>query len=43
MQAYFNSPLMDVYSVLVQQQVVERLNFQTFSQAPLSHLQMRAG
>ncbi len=43
MQAYFNSPLMDVYSVLVQQQVVERLDFQTFSDAQLSHVQMRAG
>ena len=33
MQAYFNSALMDIYGVLVQQQVVDSLDFQTFSNA----------
>ena len=31
MQAYFNSALMDIYGALVQQQVVDSLDFQTFS------------
>ena len=31
MQAYFNSPVMEVYSVLVHQQVVESIDFKTFS------------
>ena len=31
MQAYFNSSLMDVYGVLLHQQVVDSLDFQTFS------------
>ena len=31
MQAYFNSSAMDVYSMLVQQNVVDSLDFQTFS------------
>ncbi|WP_300730132.1 putative quinol monooxygenase [Pseudomonas sp.] len=43
MQAYFNSPLMEVFSVLVQQQVVDSLDFQTFNEAASSPLQMRAG
>ena len=43
MQAYFNSPLMDIYSVLVTEQVVEHMDFQTFSEVQLSRLQMRAG
>lgn len=42
MLAYFNSPLMNVYSVLVQQQVVERLDFQTFSEEACAPLQMLA-
>lgn len=42
MQAYFNSPSMNVYSVLVQQQVVERLDFQTFNKVACAPLQMRA-
>ena len=33
MQAYFNSSVMDVYSLLVHQQVVDSLDFQTFSDA----------
>ena len=33
MQAYFNSSLMDVYGVLVHQQVVDSLDFQTFNDA----------
>lgn len=42
MQAYFNSSAMEVYSVLVQQQVVDSLDFQTFSEALFEPLQMRA-
>ena len=33
MQAYFNSSLMDVYGVLVYQQVVDSLDFKTFNDA----------
>ena len=33
MQAYFNSSLMDVYGVLVHQQVIDSLDFQTFNDA----------
>ena len=33
MQAYFNSALMDIYGTLVHQQVVDSLDFQTFSDA----------
>ena len=31
MQAYFNSAAMDIYSVLVHRQVVEHIDFKTFS------------
>lgn len=33
MQAYFNSALMDIYGTLVHQQVVDSLDFQTYSDA----------
>ena len=33
MQAYINSALMDIYGTLVHQQVVDSLDFQTFSDA----------
>lgn len=32
MQAYFNSPLMDVFSTLLNQNVVDSLDFQTFNE-----------
>lgn len=42
MQAYFNSTTMEVYSKLLQLQVVDSLDFQTFSKALPVPLQMRA-
>lgn len=42
MQAYFNSPLMDVFSTLLNQQVVCSLDFQTFDEQSSSQLRKRA-
>lgn len=43
MQAYFNSSVMDVYSVLLNEQMIERLEFQTFTEEVAVQLQKRAG
>ena len=43
MLAYFESPLMQVYSVLMHSHVVDRLDFQSDCDAAVSGLQKRAG
>ncbi|MFJ7884873.1 putative quinol monooxygenase [Pseudomonas sp. NPDC096917] len=42
MQAYFNSPLMDVFSVLLNQQVVDSLDFQTFNEQASAQIHQQA-
>ena len=43
MQAYFHSPVMQVYSELVHEQVVDHLDFQTFSDVACAGLRQRTG
>ncbi|OZY37802.1 antibiotic biosynthesis monooxygenase [Pseudomonas lundensis] len=43
MLAYFETPLMQVYSVLMHSHVVDRLDFQSDCEAAVSGLQKRAG
>lgn len=42
MQAYFNSPLMDVFSTLLNQHVVDSLDFQTFNEQASAQMRKRA-
>ena len=43
MQAYFNSSVMEVYSVLLNEQMIERLEFQTFTEEIAVPMQKHAG
>ncbi|WP_324830524.1 putative quinol monooxygenase [Pseudomonas saxonica] len=43
MQAYFNSSVMEVYSVLLNEQMIERLEFQTFTEEVAGPMQKHAG
>ena len=43
MQAYFNSSVMEVYSVLLNEQMIERLEFQTFTEEVAVPMQKHAG
>ena len=43
MQAYFNSSVMEVYSVLLNEQMIERLKFQTFTEEVAVPMQKHAG
>lgn len=43
MQAYFNSSVMEVYSVLLNEQMIERLEFQTFTEEVAFPMQKHAG
>lgn len=42
MQAYFNSPLMDVFSVLLNQHVIDSLDFQTFNEHASAQMHKQA-
>ena len=43
MQAYFNSSVMEVYSVLLNEQMIERLEFHTFTEEVAVPMQKHAG
>ena len=43
MQAYFNSSVMEVYSVLLNEKMIERLEFQTFTEEVAVPMQKHAG